>query len=288
MEQSGNSWHQFRASGIGSSDIASILGISPWKSAHQLWKEKTGIEKAVDISNQYQVQRGVINEPRARAMYELISGSEFPPALAIHPKYDFMRVSLDGDNGETVIEIKCPGQKTIDDAKAGKVPDHYMCQIQYQMLCAQRKKGVFFCYHPEQEDYAIVDIKPDLELQSKIEKSVSEFWQKVQAKSWDEETDFVELQDKDFHSAAKNWLTAKKELDEAEKKFEEAKEYVLKFQDKHKKEVRGFGIKILKSEVKGSIDYAKIEILKGLDLEQYRKKSTTRTTIKAISNEGAE
>ena len=280
-------WHQWRNRGIGSSDIASILGISPWKSAHQLWKERTGLVKAVDISNQYQVQRGVTNEPRARAMFELIYGKSFPPALCVHPEYDFMRVSLDGLSDDTVLEIKCPGQKTIDDAKDGKVPDYYMCQVQYQMMCAQKEKAVFFCYHPEQEDYAFVDVKPDLELQEKIKNEVIKFWDKIQTKAWEDETDFIDLNDKDFHSAAKNWLCAKKELDEAKKKFESAESQVLNFESRHKKEVRGFGIKILKSEVKGSVDYSKIEVLKNVDLEQYRKKSTTRVTIKALSDKSS-
>lgn len=282
-----SAWHEFRAKGIGSSDIASILGISPWKSAHQLWKEKTGIEKAVDISNQYQVQRGVVNEPRARAIFELIDGKSFPAALAIHPEFDFMRVSLDGDDGETVLEIKCPGQKTMDDAKLGKIPDYYMCQIQYQMFVAQRKKAVFFCYQPETEHYEFVNVEPDFNLQEKIKTEVINFWDKIQTKTWEDETDYLDLNDKDFHSAAKNWLCTKKELDEAKKKFESAEEQVLSFESKHKKEIRGFGIKILKSEVKGSVDYSKIEVLKNVDLDKYRKPSTTRTTIKAISDKSS-
>jgi putative phage-type endonuclease len=279
-------WHQWRSKGCGSSDIASILNISPWKSAHQLWKEKTGIEKAVDISNQYQVQRGVVNEPKARAMFELISGKSFPAALAVHPEYEFMRVSLDGDDGETVLEIKCPGQKTIDEAKAGKVPDYYMCQVQYQMMCAQREKGIFFCYHPEKEEFASVEVLPDFYMQELIKSEVIKFWEKVQSKSWDDDTDFAEVKDSEFGIAAKNWQVAKAELEAAKEKLELAEEKVLEFSKRHKKEVRGFGIKILKSEVKGSVDYAKIPQLKGLDLEQFRKKSTTRITIKALSDSG--
>jgi putative phage-type endonuclease len=283
-----NEWHKWRGRGIGSSDIASILGISPWKSAHQLWKERTGEVKAVDISNQYQVQRGVVNEPRARAMYELISGRSFPPQLCVHPEYDFMRVSLDGDDGESVLEIKCPGQKTIDEAKAGKVPDYYMCQIQYQMMCAQRNKAVFFCYHPEQEDYALVDVKPDLKLQEKIKNAVIDFWGRVQNKVWENDTDFLELKDSDFEHAAYDWRAAKVELEIVKKRFEEAEERVLKFEKLHKKEIRGYGIKILKSEVKGSVDYSKIDVLKGINLDSYRKKSTIRTSIKTLSDESAE
>lgn len=278
-------WHKWRGRGIGSSDIASILGISPWKSAHQLWKEKTGLEKAVDISNQYQVQRGVINEPRARAMFELISGRSFPPKLCVHPEYDFMRVSLDGDDGETVLEIKCPGQKTMDEARAGKVPDYYMCQIQYQLMCAGRQKAVFFCYQPETEHYELVNVKPDLELQEKIRLAVIDFWDRVQNKTWEDDTDFLELDDLDFECAVSDYKAAKLELEMIEKKLETAQNRVLEFSKLHKKEVRGYGIKITKTEVKGSVDYSRIEVLKNIDLEKYRKKSTIRTTIKALKDE---
>lgn len=278
-------WHKFRAKGIGSSDIASILGISPWKSAHQLWKEKTGLEKAVDISNQYQVQRGVINEPRARAMFELISGRSFEAKLCVHPRYDFMRVSLDGDDGETVLEIKCPGQKTMDEARAGKVPDYYMCQIQYQMMCAERQKAVFFCYQPETEHYEFVNVKPDLELQEKIRLAVIDFWDRVQNKTWEDDTDFLEEKSDKFRDLATAYLKKKKEFESVERDFEEIKSELLNFSYLHKKEVRGFGVKIINSEVKGSVDYAKIPQLKGINLDEFRKKSTIRTTIKALKDE---
>jgi putative phage-type endonuclease len=288
MEQQGSNWLLWRSQGIGSSDIASILGISPWKSAHELFKERTGEVKAVDISNQYQVQRGVVNEPRARALYELISGSKFEPALHVHSEYSFMRVSLDGDDGETVLEIKVPGVKTLEDAKKGIVPEYYMCQVQYQMMCAGRNKAVFFCFHPEQDDYAIVDVKPDIELQEKIKNAVINFWDMVQKKEWREETDFIEVKDSKFSKIESEYIEAKKALKLAEEKLDQIEKEVLKFSNLHKKEVRGSFIKIVKSEVKGLVEYKKIPQLKGVDLEQFRKPSTVRTSIKALSDKGAE
>ena len=35
-------WHDLRRSGVGGSDIAKILGVSPWGDAYSLWCEKTG------------------------------------------------------------------------------------------------------------------------------------------------------------------------------------------------------------------------------------------------------
>ena len=35
-------WLKYRTKGIGGSDVSIIAGINPFKSAHQLWLEKTG------------------------------------------------------------------------------------------------------------------------------------------------------------------------------------------------------------------------------------------------------
>ena len=42
-------WLKARTQGIGGSDAGCIVGANPWKSARQLWKEKTGADKPDDI-----------------------------------------------------------------------------------------------------------------------------------------------------------------------------------------------------------------------------------------------
>ena len=42
---------------------------------------------------------------------------------------------------------------------------------------------------------------------------------------------------------------------------------------------KGCGISVVKTERKGSVEYAKIPELKGIDLEPYRKKSSVVTTV---------
>lgn len=46
FEQDSPEWHEARASFIGGSDIASVLGLSDWKSGFTLWHEKNGMEPA--------------------------------------------------------------------------------------------------------------------------------------------------------------------------------------------------------------------------------------------------
>ena len=51
-------WHELRASSIGGSDVAALLGISPYKSKWQLWMEKSGKLEAEDLSYNTAVQAG--------------------------------------------------------------------------------------------------------------------------------------------------------------------------------------------------------------------------------------
>ena len=42
-------WYELRKSGIGGSDAAAILGLSPWKTNVDLWEEKVGIKPLLDL-----------------------------------------------------------------------------------------------------------------------------------------------------------------------------------------------------------------------------------------------
>ena len=55
-------WLKARQKGIGGSDAASVLGISPWKTNVQLWEEKTGITEPEDISEKEVVRFGKESE----------------------------------------------------------------------------------------------------------------------------------------------------------------------------------------------------------------------------------
>lgn len=65
FKQGSPEWHGFRAEVIGSSDIASILGLSSFKSAYTLWHEKAGLiePKAVDERTQNKFDYGHFMEP---------------------------------------------------------------------------------------------------------------------------------------------------------------------------------------------------------------------------------
>ena len=83
------------------SDAASIDGSSPWKSAAELYDEKTGIFPSEDISGKSYVQYGIRMEPVAREAFML----DVPYFSLEYHQYDilvsksrpFMGATLDGE-----------------------------------------------------------------------------------------------------------------------------------------------------------------------------------------------
>ena len=64
-------WKAFRRTGIGGSDAAAILGLSPFKSNIEVWEEKVGLREPGDISDKPQVQYGTKAEDMLVKLFAL-------------------------------------------------------------------------------------------------------------------------------------------------------------------------------------------------------------------------
>lgn len=139
-------WLKARQRGIGGSDAASVLGISPWKSNVQLWEEKTGITKPEDISNKEAVRFGKESEVAIRRLFELdfpqfrVEYDEFG-MIANEPDCPFIFATLDGEltdqqNRKGILEIKTTEiRRSIDWKKWNEqIPNYYYAQIVHQLL----------------------------------------------------------------------------------------------------------------------------------------------------------
>lgn len=180
MLQGTPEWHEFRLKGVGGSDIPSLLSICPYGgSPNKLWLVKTRRSKGFEGNSA--TRHGKDTEAKARARYELLNLEDMPEAVAVHPKYDMCRVSLDGirDDRRLILEIKCPvSRKLIDSVIAGKVPEYYMAQVQYQLAVTGADACDFFVYHEASGDDHCTLVLPDLAKQAAIIVSVVDFWNK--------------------------------------------------------------------------------------------------------------
>lgn len=178
MQQNTNDWLLWRKQGIGASEAAAVLGLCPYQTPYTVWLDKTGRAKAFE--GNIATQRGQELEAKARSLYELISLEDMPPAIAVHPKYEIMRASLDGlrADGKLILEIKCPGEANHALAQAGKLPGHYEIQVQQQLAVTGADLCHYFSYYDKDESHALIEVTPDVAAQAVIIIKILEFWEK--------------------------------------------------------------------------------------------------------------
>lgn len=278
-EQRSVSWEEWRKKGIGASDAPAVMNASPWKTRFQLWEEKMG--QTEGFKGNWATQRGNDLEPLARQTYELMTDIDMEPVLMVHPEFTFMRASLDGYNAELkrVVEIKCPGKPDHATALQNKVPEKYKWQLQHQMFVAGVNEADYFSF--DGQDGVIVKVKADPEMQRQLLEECKKFWNCVQTGKPPElsEKDFVVMEPSKSDVALIDrfkllTLEAAKVHDELETLRNEIIERFAKAT-----RVKVGGLKITQTTRKGAVDYAKIPELQGVDLESFRKKATTFTTV---------
>lgn len=62
-------WHLERRLGIGASEIATVLGLNPWKTPMEVWEEKTGRREPADLSDNLRVRVGIKTEAVVAELY---------------------------------------------------------------------------------------------------------------------------------------------------------------------------------------------------------------------------
>lgn len=62
-------WHFSRRLGIGASEVASVLGLNPYKTPIEVWEEKTGRRAPADLSGNLKVRVGIKTEAVVAELY---------------------------------------------------------------------------------------------------------------------------------------------------------------------------------------------------------------------------
>lgn len=134
---------------IGGSDAAALVGLNPYKTNIDLWREKTGRQKAPDISKEPFVKFGHDAEPHLRDLFAL----DFPQYdvryvennMFLNDKYPFAHASLDGwlrerDTGRKgILEIKTTNilQSMQKEKWNDRIPDNYYCQVLWYLMVTE-------------------------------------------------------------------------------------------------------------------------------------------------------
>ena len=143
-------WLKYRESGIGSSEVATIVGLNPWETPYQLWRRKVGLdapkqenfamkaghylEDAVSLFWQDETGQLVI---KSSAGDWLIRDDE-RPYLQVSPDRTYWLADMPHSNeNKGILECKTT-QMTIDE---DDIPKHWFVQVQYQLGVAGYQHG---------------------------------------------------------------------------------------------------------------------------------------------------
>ena len=278
---------------ITASAVGAILGLSKFATPDDVLRRmvREHFSAEPEFSGNIATRWGHDNEPQAIADAEQFCGK-----ITTH---DFVSCEIDGvlcgaspdgitESGE-LIEIKCPyslREQSVIAADFLEPHPEYYAQMQWQMICADKPACFFVVWTTMGIDFVRVEREADW-LEKNMPK-IREFWDLYQATIADEKLyanmlasnkkEYVERDDDLFVFAAAAYQNAIAEQKLAEEKVEEARKKLLEICTENTK---GAGITVYQSERKGAIDYKKIPQLDGVDLEQYRKKSTQVWTVKA-------
>ncbi len=270
LQQGTPEWLEFRKNHIGASDAPIIMNESPWKTKHKLWKEKVGLDSG-SFSNKA-MERGIELEPKARRRYIEMSGVEVVPTVVRSLENDFMMASYDGlsKDCKTSVEIKCPGKEDHELAKKGLIPTKYRYQLMQQMYLVKSEYIDYFSYRSD-DDVALVRMKYDEDMGNQLVEEERKFWDCMRNLEEPElvAKDFIEMKSAEWGLTVDEYLSVKRQLKELEAKEKAYKDQLIAMANGDN--CQGAGVKLTQFVRKGTVDYAAIPELKGLDLNPYRK-----------------
>jgi putative phage-type endonuclease len=194
VEQRSEEWFAARLGKVTASRVADVIaktktGYSASRDNYmaQLICERLTGQQGESFTNAA-MQHGTETEPLARSAYENRRSLLVKEVGFInHPRIEMSGASPDGlvaDDG--LVEIKCPNTAThIDTLLSQKVPTKYITQMQWQMLCCQRKWCDFVSFDnrlPENLQLFIQEVEFDPEYCAMLEKEVSQFLAELDSK----------------------------------------------------------------------------------------------------------
>lgn len=286
-EQNTKAWFEWRAKGIGASDVPIIMGDSPYKTAYELWLEKTGQVKS-DTEPNFVQQKGHEIEVIARNKYEIETGKEWRPILVERHDNEIFKASLDGFNKglNACWECKYIGKDGFNEVKGGKVPEKYKAQVQWQMFVSGANENHFSVMNDEFE-MATVIVKPDFQYINTLIKEAKKFWNCVETKTPPKisDQDKIEIKEQSLLEKITEYRVLEQEI-----------KYHKAIQEKIKKKIfeliphsncfvneNDFKVTIQKQKRSGAIDWKKLTEKLEIDQEtqeKFRKKSSTVKIIK--------
>lgn len=130
-------WLEERRKGIGGSDAAAILGVSPYKSAYSIWADKMGYGQDEDNEAMRQgrdLEQYVVRRYAEKSGHNVVRMN----AILVSREFPWMRANIDRriiGQGEGFLGLECKTSKDVflNKFKNGEYPIEYYAQCMHYM-----------------------------------------------------------------------------------------------------------------------------------------------------------
>lgn len=171
---------EVRRTGVGASEVAAVVGLSPYETALDVWARKTrraGPDRETDA-----MMLGNLLEPVVLELYRQRVGPVVPAGSETlrHGRYRFALATPDGfaEDGARLVECKTAGARTREQWGDGidEVPVHYLVQVQWQLLVTGRERAHLAALLLGDQDFRVYEIERAPRLIEQLVERVGRFW----------------------------------------------------------------------------------------------------------------
>lgn len=181
-------WLEYRKKGIGGSDVAAIMGISPFATIRDLFYNKTGVQPVIqeeEESNWVAKEVGHRLEDLVAEIFSKKTGLEVFPVRVMfrHPLYPFMLADVDffvrmPDGTFAILECKTCNYNAKDKWADEGIPAHYVLQVRHYLSVMNMQKAFIAClYGNNENEFVYRTIERDLIEEEDIIDQETYFWQ---------------------------------------------------------------------------------------------------------------
>jgi putative phage-type endonuclease len=171
-----------RTKGIGGSDIAGILNVSPYSSPYQIYLEKKGEYQKEESEQMYwgNILENLVAKEFARRNNKKVKKCNY---TIVHTEYPFIIANVDrlivGE--KAILEIKTTKDYNYNDFKDG-VPVYYLTQVQHYLMVTGFEKA-YVAVLIGGSTYVQHEIQRDEEIIATLLKAEINFWNNYVLKS---------------------------------------------------------------------------------------------------------
>ena len=212
-------WLEYRRLGIGGSDAAAVMGLSPFCTMRDLYYDKCGIQAVMEEeeSNWVAKQVGHRLEDLVAEIFSVKTGLKVYPVRKMfkHPLFPFMLADVDffidfGDGRTGILECKTTNYNCQNKWANDSVPVNYEYQGRHYMAVMNLDEVYFAClYGNNENEFIIRHMERDLDMEEDLIAEEANFWKEYVQKKI--EPPYIEKPDLVLESIRRHYGPAEKD-----------------------------------------------------------------------------